>query len=163
MARLDCQSKQLSFNKPILCKCVEFIILKGKYLELEGKFDHTKKHHQSLIVDLTKCTEANTALKKNEKKFKTTIETLSKDNSKLRKTILNKQIGISNYINIIDETKKELAHARCKYVAIKLKLDNYSNSRYVLVLMEVGLSSFHFLMFFMPEIIFKKRIKGFFT
>ncbi|MFS7970617.1 hypothetical protein Hanom_Chr09g00823011 [Helianthus anomalus] len=76
MARLACQSSQVCFDKPILRKCVECMFLKGKYLELEGKFDHTKKHHQSMIVDLTKCTEANTTLKKNEKEFKTTIDTL---------------------------------------------------------------------------------------
>ncbi|MFS7984362.1 putative transcription factor interactor and regulator CCHC(Zn) family [Helianthus anomalus] len=132
MARLDCQSCQVSLNKPILSKCVECMVLKGKYLELEGKFDHTKKHHQNLIVALTKCIEANTTLKKNEKEFKTTIETLRKDYTELKKTILNKKIGINNYINIIDETKKELAHARCEHDAIKLKLDSYSNSRYVL-------------------------------
>ncbi|MFS8001067.1 hypothetical protein Hanom_Chr13g01185871 [Helianthus anomalus] len=77
-------------------------------------------------------TPLNIALKKNEKELKTTIQTLIKDNSELKKTILNKQIGINNYIHIIDETKTELAHARCQYNAIKLKLDSYSNSRYVL-------------------------------
>ncbi|MFS7937810.1 hypothetical protein Hanom_Chr05g00432141 [Helianthus anomalus] len=96
MARLDCQSSQVSLNKPILSKCVECMVLKGKYLELEGKFDHIKKYHQSLIVDLTKYTKAHIAINKNEKKFKTTIETLRKDNSELKKTILNKQIGFNN-------------------------------------------------------------------
>ncbi|MFS7997420.1 putative transcription factor interactor and regulator CCHC(Zn) family [Helianthus anomalus] len=64
MARLDCQSSLVSFNKPILSKCVECMVLKGEYLELKRKFDQTKKHHQSLIVDLTRCTKENTALKK---------------------------------------------------------------------------------------------------
>ncbi|MFS7966247.1 hypothetical protein Hanom_Chr09g00771621 [Helianthus anomalus] len=64
MARLDCQSNQVSFDTPTLPKCVKCMVLKGKYLELEAKFNHTKKHHQSIIVDLTKCTKANTSLKK---------------------------------------------------------------------------------------------------
>ncbi|KAJ0942354.1 hypothetical protein HanPSC8_Chr03g0090971 [Helianthus annuus] len=132
MARLDCQSSQVSLDKPILSKCFECIVLKGKYLELEGKFDHTKKHHQSMVVDLTKCTEVNTALKKNEKEFKITIETLRKDVSELTKNVFRKQTAINNYINTLEETKKELVCAKCEYDTIKLKLDSYSNSRYVL-------------------------------
>ncbi|MFS7935714.1 hypothetical protein Hanom_Chr05g00406841 [Helianthus anomalus] len=50
----------------------------------------------------------------------------------MSKTVLGKQIGINNYINIIEETKKELAMAKCEYEAIKLKLDSNFNSRYVL-------------------------------
>ncbi|MFS7921978.1 hypothetical protein Hanom_Chr03g00243261 [Helianthus anomalus] len=87
IARLDCQSSQVSFDKAILAKCVECMVLKGKYLELEGKLDHTKKHHQSMIVELTKCTEAKTALR----------------------------VGLCTV-----------------HDAIKLKLDSYSNSRYIL-------------------------------
>ncbi|MFS8027940.1 hypothetical protein Hanom_Chr16g01504651 [Helianthus anomalus] len=33
---------------------------------------------------------------------------------------------------MLEETKKELACAKCEHEAIKLKLDSYSNSRYVL-------------------------------
>ncbi|MFS7921176.1 hypothetical protein Hanom_Chr03g00233721 [Helianthus anomalus] len=55
MAGLDCKSSQVGFDKLILSKCFECTVLKGKYVELEGNFDHTKKHHQSLTVDLTKC------------------------------------------------------------------------------------------------------------
>ncbi|MFS7990466.1 hypothetical protein Hanom_Chr11g01059181 [Helianthus anomalus] len=72
------------------------------------------------------------ALARNEKDFKSVIETLKKSFSEVSKTVLNKQIGINNYINIIEETKKELAMAKCEYEVIKLKLDSYSNSRYVL-------------------------------
>ncbi|MFS7943452.1 hypothetical protein Hanom_Chr06g00500441 [Helianthus anomalus] len=97
-----------------------------------GKFDHTKKHHQSLIVHLKKCTEANIILKKNEKEFKTTIVTLKKHVSELTKNVLRKQTTINNYINMREETKKELACAKFEQDAIKLKLDSYSISRYVL-------------------------------
>ncbi|MFS7910961.1 hypothetical protein Hanom_Chr02g00112361 [Helianthus anomalus] len=41
-------------------------------------------------------------------------------------------MGINNYNNIIEELKKELAIAKCEHGAIKLKLESYSNSRYVL-------------------------------
>ncbi|MFS7955814.1 hypothetical protein Hanom_Chr07g00647101 [Helianthus anomalus] len=108
------------------------MVLKGKYFELGGKFDHTKKQYQSMIVDLTKCTEANTTLKKNEKEFKTTVETLKKDVFELTRNILRKQIAINNYINMLEEMKKVLACAKCEHDAIKLNLKSYSNSRYVL-------------------------------
>ncbi|MFS7961359.1 hypothetical protein Hanom_Chr08g00714061 [Helianthus anomalus] len=42
MARLNCQSNQVSSNKHILFNCVECMVLKRKYIELEGKFDHIK-------------------------------------------------------------------------------------------------------------------------
>ncbi|MFS7896944.1 putative transcription factor interactor and regulator CCHC(Zn) family [Helianthus anomalus] len=61
-----------------------------------------------------------------------TIETLRKDVFELRKNVLRKQTTINNYINRLKETKKELACAKCEHDAIKLKLDSYSNSRYVL-------------------------------
>ncbi|KAJ0549269.1 hypothetical protein HanHA300_Chr07g0231631 [Helianthus annuus] len=67
-----------------------------------------------------------------KKKFKSVIETLKKSVSELTKTVLNKQTGINNYINIIEEMKKELAIAKCEHDAIKLKSESYFNSRYVL-------------------------------
>ncbi|MFS8034428.1 hypothetical protein Hanom_Chr17g01581041 [Helianthus anomalus] len=72
------------------------------------------------------------ALTRNGKEFKSAIQTLKNSVSELTKTVLNKQTSINNYINIIEETKKELATAKCEHDAIKLKLESYSNSRYVL-------------------------------
>ncbi|MFS8021357.1 hypothetical protein Hanom_Chr16g01426491 [Helianthus anomalus] len=87
---------------------------------------------QGLAVNLSKCKEAQMALTHNERDFKSVIKTLKKNVSELTKTVLNKQTGINNYINIIEELKKELAIANCEHDAIKLKLESYSNSRYVL-------------------------------
>ncbi|KAJ0801703.1 putative transcription factor interactor and regulator CCHC(Zn) family [Helianthus annuus] len=101
-------------------------------VELKRKLEVVTSHNQGLVVDLSKCKEANMALTHNEKEFKSVIEMLKKSVSELTKTVLNKQMGINNYINIIEETKKELAIAKCEHDAIKLNLESYSNSRYAL-------------------------------
>ncbi|KAJ0605711.1 putative transcription factor interactor and regulator CCHC(Zn) family [Helianthus annuus] len=82
---------------PIICdKCAD--------LKLESEQVHS--HNQSLVIELSKCKEANMALTRNEKDFKEVIKTLKKNVSELTKTVFNKQIGNNNYINIIKETKK---------------------------------------------------------
>ncbi|MFS7917140.1 hypothetical protein Hanom_Chr03g00185501 [Helianthus anomalus] len=68
----------------------------------------------------------------NEKDFKSVIETLKQSVYELTKIVSNKQTGINNYINIIEDLKKELAISKCEHDAIKLKLESYSNSCYVL-------------------------------
>ncbi|KAJ0752073.1 hypothetical protein HanPI659440_Chr09g0320141 [Helianthus annuus] len=72
------------------------------------------------------------ALVRNEKEFKSLIETLKKSVSELNKVVYHKQVSINDYINIVEETKKELAIAKCEHDAIKQKLESYSNSLFVL-------------------------------
>ena len=72
------------------------------------------------------------ALVRNEKEFKSVIETLKKSVSEVNKVVYHKQVSINDYINIVEETKKELAIAKCEHDAIKQKLESYSNSRFVL-------------------------------
>ncbi|KAJ0918260.1 hypothetical protein HanRHA438_Chr05g0215721 [Helianthus annuus] len=118
MANVAASTSQVRTETPSVCNyCVEL---------------KRKLNNQGLEVDISKCKEANIALTHNEKEFKYVIETLKKSVSEITKTILNKQTDINNYINIIEETKKELAIAKCEHDAIKLKLESYSNSRYVL-------------------------------
>ncbi|MFS7990679.1 hypothetical protein Hanom_Chr11g01061761 [Helianthus anomalus] len=69
-------------------------------------------------------------LKKNEKEFKNIIETLRKDLFEITKTVSRKQTTINNYINMLEETNKELACVKCENEAIQLKIDSYFNSRY---------------------------------
>ncbi|KAJ0510780.1 hypothetical protein HanIR_Chr11g0544561 [Helianthus annuus] len=50
--------------------------LQSKYDDLQNKYDVTFIHNQHLIVDLSKCTEANMFRENYEKEFKKIIETL---------------------------------------------------------------------------------------
>ena len=103
-----------------------------KCIELEGRLESLKDHNRNLLNDLERCRDANIALKKNEKEFKETVQLLKHDACELKKTVLNKQDAINNYIADLEQTKKLLAIAQCDYETIKRKLDSYSNSRYVL-------------------------------
>ncbi|KAJ0566130.1 putative transcription factor interactor and regulator CCHC(Zn) family [Helianthus annuus] len=125
MANVSASMSQVNSDPPTpsVCKMCE---------ELKEGSEKVHSHNQSSIIELSKCKEANMALARNEKDFKDVIETLKKSVSELTKTVFNKQIGINNYINIIEETKKELVVAKCEHDAIKLKLESYSNSQYVL-------------------------------
>ncbi|MFS7992706.1 hypothetical protein Hanom_Chr12g01085471 [Helianthus anomalus] len=132
MANVDDQSSQVCSDKPTVVTCDMCVELSAKLSELDGKYDMTFIHYQKLTVDLSKSTEANMFLKKNEKKFKNVIDTLRNDLSEVTKIVSSKQIAINNYINMLEETKKELACVKCENEAIQLKIDNYSNSMYVL-------------------------------
>ncbi|KAJ0751981.1 putative transcription factor interactor and regulator CCHC(Zn) family [Helianthus annuus] len=125
MANVSASMSQVKSETPAPSVCNVCVDLK-----LESKKVHS--HNQSFVIELSKCKEANMALARNEKDFKSVIETLKKSVFELTKNVFNKQIGINNYINIIEEMKKELAVAKCERDAIKLKLESYSNSRYVL-------------------------------
>ncbi|KAJ0887676.1 hypothetical protein HanRHA438_Chr09g0393591 [Helianthus annuus] len=46
--------------------------------------------------------------------------------------VSRKQTAINNYITRLEEAQKELACVKCENEAIQLRLDSYSNSRYVL-------------------------------
>ncbi|KAJ0941619.1 putative RNA-directed DNA polymerase [Helianthus annuus] len=108
---------------PSICKsCAE--------MKLESEKLHS--HNQNLVIELSKCKEANMALTRNEKEFKSVIETLKKNVSEVNKVVYHKQVSINEYINIVEETKKQLAIAQCEHDAIKQKLDSYSNSQFVL-------------------------------
>ncbi|MFS8001677.1 hypothetical protein Hanom_Chr13g01193161 [Helianthus anomalus] len=106
--------------------------LQIKYDDLQRKYDVTFIHNQHLIVDLSKCTEANMFHKNHEKEFKKVINTLKEDNTELKKTTSRKQIAIYNYINRLEEAQKELACVKCENEVNQLRLDSYSNSRCVL-------------------------------
>ncbi|KAJ0819688.1 putative RNA-directed DNA polymerase [Helianthus annuus] len=108
---------------PSICKsCAD--------MKLESEKLHS--HNQSLVIELSKCKEANMALTRNEKDFKEVIETLKKNVSEVNKVVYHKQVSINEYINTVEETKKQLAIAKSEHDAIKQKLDSYSNSRFVL-------------------------------
>ncbi|MFS8004482.1 hypothetical protein Hanom_Chr13g01226371 [Helianthus anomalus] len=132
MANVDGQSSQVCSDKPTNVTCDRCVELGAKLSELEGKYDMTFIHNQKLIVDLSKSIEANMFLMKTEKEFKNAIETLRKDLSEVTKIVTTKQTVINNYINMLEETKKKLACVKCENEAIQLKIDSYSNSRYVL-------------------------------
>ncbi|MFS7994015.1 hypothetical protein Hanom_Chr12g01100881 [Helianthus anomalus] len=70
------ESSQLSVRCVKCNKCSELGV---KLSDLESKYDLTFIHNQNLIVDLSKCTEANMVFKNREKEFKTITETLKKD------------------------------------------------------------------------------------
>ncbi|KAJ0915577.1 putative transcription factor interactor and regulator CCHC(Zn) family [Helianthus annuus] len=121
-----CDTNSDSISTPIECaKCLE-------YAEKEIQFEITHKHNQELIVDLSKATEANLFLTRNEKEFKATIASLKHDVSELQKAVLRKQHANNNLIDTIEKQMVELATARCECETIKQKLESYSNSRYVL-------------------------------
>ncbi|KAJ0677880.1 putative RNA-directed DNA polymerase [Helianthus annuus] len=110
-------------SAPSICKsCAD--------MKLESEKLHS--HNQSLVIELSKCKEANMALTRNEKDFKEVIETLKKNVSEVNKVVYHKQVSINEYINTVEETKKQLAIAKSEHDAIKQKLESYSNSRFVL-------------------------------
>ncbi|MFS7927497.1 hypothetical protein Hanom_Chr04g00309831 [Helianthus anomalus] len=103
-----------------------------KLSALERKYDLIFIHNQKLNVDISKCTEANMVLKNHEKEFKTIFETLKEDHSEIKKTVSRIKTAINNYITMLEETKKELACAKCENEAIQVRLDSFSNSQYLL-------------------------------
>ncbi|MFS8026577.1 putative transcription factor interactor and regulator CCHC(Zn) family [Helianthus anomalus] len=125
MANVSASSSQVNSEPPApnVCKsCVD--------MKLESEKLHS--HNQNLVIELSKCKEANMALTQNEKDFKSVIETLKKNVSEVNKVVYHKQVSINEYINIVEETKKQLAIAKCEHDAIKQKLESYSNSQFVL-------------------------------
>ncbi|KAJ0568474.1 putative transcription factor interactor and regulator CCHC(Zn) family [Helianthus annuus] len=125
MANVSASSSQVNSEPPAPSVCKSCADMK---LELEKHHSH----NQNLVVELSKCKEANMALTRNEKEFKSVIETLKKSVSEVNNVVYHKQVSINEYINIVEETKKQLAIAQCEHDAIKQKLENYSNSRFVL-------------------------------
>ncbi|KAM0053693.1 putative transcription factor interactor and regulator CCHC(Zn) family [Helianthus debilis subsp. tardiflorus] len=132
MANVSASSSQVHTETPAVidCKSCEFMRSECKRVKLECDTIHS--HNQSLVVEMVKCKEANMALTRNEKEFKVQLENLKKSVSEVNKVVYHKQISINEYINIVEETKKQLAIAKCEHDAIKQKLDSYSNSRFVL-------------------------------
>ncbi|KAJ0918250.1 hypothetical protein HanRHA438_Chr05g0215621 [Helianthus annuus] len=130
MANVSASTSQV--NSETLSICSDCAKMKHECAELKRESEMVHSHNQSLVIELSKCKEANTALVRNEKEFKSVIETLKKRVSEVNKVVYHKQVGINDYINIVEETKKELAIAKCEHDAIKLKLESYSNSKFVL-------------------------------
>ncbi|KAM0066384.1 putative transcription factor interactor and regulator CCHC(Zn) family [Helianthus debilis subsp. tardiflorus] len=125
MANVSASSSQVNSEPPAPSVCESCAEMK---LELEK----LHSHNQNLVIELSKCKEANMALTRNEKEFKSVIETLKKDVSEVNKVVYHKQISINEYINLVEETKKQLAIAKSDHDVIKQKLESYSNSRFVL-------------------------------
>ncbi|KAJ0575157.1 putative transcription factor interactor and regulator CCHC(Zn) family [Helianthus annuus] len=123
-------TSQVQAKTPSICSDCADMKLKCDELKRESETVHS--HNQSLVIELSKCREANMVLTQNEKDFKSVIEPLKKSVSELNKVVYHKQVSINNYINLVEETKKELAIAKCEHDAIKQKLESYSNSRFVL-------------------------------
>ncbi|KAJ0848981.1 putative transcription factor interactor and regulator CCHC(Zn) family [Helianthus annuus] len=125
MANVSASLSQVNSETPAPSVCKSCTDMK---LELEK----LHSHNQNLVIELSKCKEANMALTRNKKEFKSVIETLKKSVSEVNKVVYHKQVSINEYINIVEETKKQLAIAQCEHDAIKQKLESYSNSRFVL-------------------------------
>ncbi|KAJ0579553.1 putative transcription factor interactor and regulator CCHC(Zn) family [Helianthus annuus] len=125
MANVSASSSQVNSEPPAPSVCKSCADMK-----LESEKLHS--HNQNLVIELSKCKEANMALTRNEKEFKSVIETLKKSVSEVNKVVYHKQMSINEYINIVEETKKQLAIAKSEHDAIKQKLESYSNSRFVL-------------------------------
>ncbi|KAJ0556565.1 hypothetical protein HanIR_Chr07g0315311 [Helianthus annuus] len=130
MTNVTASSSQVKVETPSICS--ECAKMKHECVELRRESETVHSHNQSLVIELAKCKEANMALTQNEKEFKTVIETLKKSVSELNKVVYHKQVSINDYINLVEETKKQLAIAQCEHDAIKQKLDSYSNSQFVL-------------------------------
>ncbi|KAF5783460.1 putative transcription factor interactor and regulator CCHC(Zn) family [Helianthus annuus] len=130
MTNVTASSSQVKVETPSICS--ECAKMKHECDELRRESETIHSHNQSLVIELSKCKEANMALTQNEKDFKSVIETLKKSVSELNKVVYHKQVSINDYINLVEETKKELAIAKCEHDAIKQKLESYSNSRFVL-------------------------------
>ncbi|KAJ0586897.1 putative transcription factor interactor and regulator CCHC(Zn) family [Helianthus annuus] len=129
VANVTASTSQVQSKTPSICSdCAD---MKLKCAELKRESETVHSHNQSLVIELSKCKEANMALTRNEKDFKSVIETLKKSVSELNKVVYHKQVSINDYINLVEETKKELAIAKCEHDAIKQKLESYSNSRFV--------------------------------
>ncbi|KAJ0508727.1 hypothetical protein HanRHA438_Chr11g0496431 [Helianthus annuus] len=135
----ESESSQVCVDKPSSDRCNKCVSLGDKFSELQSKYDDLQSkyhvtfiHNQGLIVDLLKCNEANMFYENHEKEFKTVIENLRKDKTELTKMVSRKQTDINYYINRLKIMQKELACVKCESEAIRLKLDSYSNSRYVL-------------------------------
>ncbi|KAJ0613257.1 putative transcription factor interactor and regulator CCHC(Zn) family [Helianthus annuus] len=125
MANVSASSSQVNSKTPAPSVCKSCADMK-----LESEKLHS--HNQNLVIELSKCKEANMALTQNEKEFKSVIETLKKSVSEVSKVVYHKQVSINEYINIVEETKKQLAIAQCEHDEIEQKLESYSNSRFVL-------------------------------
>ncbi|KAJ0876425.1 putative transcription factor interactor and regulator CCHC(Zn) family [Helianthus annuus] len=125
MTNVSASTSQVNSEPPAPSVCESCAEMK---LELEK----LHSHNQNLVIELSKCKEANMALTRNEKDFKSVIETLKKNVSEVNKVVYHKQVSINEYINIVEETKKQLAIAQCEHDAIKQKLESYSNSQFVL-------------------------------
>ncbi|MFS7992795.1 hypothetical protein Hanom_Chr12g01086511 [Helianthus anomalus] len=108
LANVSASTSQVKSETPSICSdCVD---MKLKCAELKRESEMVHSHNQSLVIELSKCKEANMALVRNEKEFKSVIETLKKSVSEVNK----------------------VAIAKCEHDAIKQKLESYSNSRFVL-------------------------------
>ncbi|KAJ0872021.1 putative transcription factor interactor and regulator CCHC(Zn) family [Helianthus annuus] len=130
MANVTASTSQVKSETPSICSdCAK---MKHECAKLKRESETVHSHNQSLVIELSKCEEANMALTRNEKDFKSVIKTPKKSVSGLNKVVYHKQVSINNYVNIVEETKKELAIAKCEHDAIKQKLESYSNSRFVL-------------------------------
>ncbi|MFS7990082.1 hypothetical protein Hanom_Chr11g01054591 [Helianthus anomalus] len=130
VANVTASTSQVQSKTPSICSdCAD---MKLKCAELKCESETVHSHNQSLVIELFKCKVANMALTRNEKDFQSVIETLKKSVSELNKVVYHKQVSINDYINLVEETKRELAIARCEHDAIKQKLESYSNSRFVL-------------------------------
>ncbi|KAM0038318.1 putative transcription factor interactor and regulator CCHC(Zn) family [Helianthus debilis subsp. tardiflorus] len=125
MENVSASSSQVNSEPPASSVCKSCADMK-----LESEKLHS--HNQNLVIELSKCKEANMVLTQNEKEFKSVIETLKKSVSEVNKVVYHKQISINEYINLVEETKKQLAIAKCEHDAIKQELESYSNSRFVL-------------------------------
>ncbi|KAJ0510810.1 putative transcription factor interactor and regulator CCHC(Zn) family [Helianthus annuus] len=130
MANVTASTSQVQSKTPSICS--DFADMKLKCAESKGESETVHSHNQSLVIELSKCKEANMALVRNEKEFKSVIETLKKSVSEVNKVVYHKQVSINDYIKIVEETKRELAIAKCEHHVIKQKLESYSNSRFVL-------------------------------
>ncbi|MFS7928978.1 hypothetical protein Hanom_Chr04g00327131 [Helianthus anomalus] len=116
MANVGGPSSQVCVDKPKSDRCDRCVELSAKLSNLQSKYDDLRSkhdvafiHNQNLIVDLSKCTEANIFHKNHEKDFKKVIATLKEDLSELKKTVSRKQTAINNYNNRLEETDRELA------------------------------------------------------
>ncbi|KAJ0444188.1 putative transcription factor interactor and regulator CCHC(Zn) family [Helianthus annuus] len=76
MANVSASTSQVKSETPSICSdCAD---MKLKCAELKRESETVHSHDQSLVVELSKCKEANMALVRNEKEFKSVIETLKK-------------------------------------------------------------------------------------
>ncbi|KAJ0843694.1 hypothetical protein HanRHA438_Chr15g0694101 [Helianthus annuus] len=121
----DLQNKHVSFD-------AKWCDLQSKHEALQNKYEVTNIHNQHLIVDLSKCTEANMFRENYEKELKKIIETLKKDKTELTKMYSRKQTEINLYIDRLELMQKEMACVRTESEVIRLKLDSYLSSSYVL-------------------------------
>ncbi|KAM0065942.1 hypothetical protein Hdeb2414_s0002g00043181 [Helianthus debilis subsp. tardiflorus] len=121
----DLQEKHVSLND-------KWCELQSKHEALQEKYDVTFIHNQKLTVDLSKCKEANMFYENHEKEFKTMVETLRKDKTELTKMVSRKQTDINMYITRLEIMQKEMACVKTESEAIRLKLDSYLSSSYVL-------------------------------